>query len=128
MLSIGTIAAKVFGTSNDRKLKTYRPNVEAINALEPEVEHLSDTELRARTALFRKQLTTVSRSTTSRCRPATVREAAKRTLGQRHFDAADRRHGAAPGQDLGDEDGRGKTLVATLAVYPATRSRATRMS
>ena len=56
MLSIGTIAAKVFGTSNDRKLKSFRPNVEAINELEPELERLSDADLRARTAAFRKQL------------------------------------------------------------------------
>ena len=48
MLSIGTIAAKVFGTSNDRKIKSYRPKVEAINALEPEMVKFSDAELRAR--------------------------------------------------------------------------------
>ena len=56
MLSIGAIAAKVFGSSNDRKVKTYRPKVEAINALEPEMERLTDAELRARTEMFRKQL------------------------------------------------------------------------
>ena len=56
MLSIGAIAAKVFGTSNDRRLKVYRPRVEAINALEPEVERLSDAELIGRTEAFRKQL------------------------------------------------------------------------
>src|SRR5205085_8534881 len=87
MLSIGTIAAKVFGTSNDRKLKTYRPHVEAINALEPEVERLSDAELRARTATFRKQLADgVALDDLLVPAFATVREAAKRTLGQRHFD------------------------------------------
>ena len=47
MLSIGAIAAKVFGRSNDRKVKTYRPKVEAINALEPEMVRLTDAELRA---------------------------------------------------------------------------------
>ncbi len=56
MLSIGTIAAKVFGSSNDRRVKGYKPKVEAINALEPEMERLSDAELRARTDEFRRQL------------------------------------------------------------------------
>ena len=45
----GTVAKKIFGTSNDRRLKTYRPKVAAINALEPEMRRLSDAELRART-------------------------------------------------------------------------------
>ena len=71
MLSIGAIAAKVFGTSNDRRLKAYRPNVDAINALEPELERLSDAELRARTEAFRKQLADGARTrTTCWCRPS----------------------------------------------------------
>src|ERR1700704_3414191 len=119
MLSIGTIAAKVFGTSNDRKLKTYRPNVEAINALEPELERLSDAQLRARTAAFRKQLADgVELDDLLVPAFATVREAAKRTLGQRHFDVQ-----LIGGMVLHEGDiaemktGEGKTLVATLAVY-----------
>src|SRR3989440_4321571 len=119
MLSIGTIAAKVFGTSNDRKLKTYRPNVEAINALEPEVERLTDAELRARTAAFRKQLADgVALDDLLVPAFATVREAAKRTLGQRHFDVQ-----LIGGMVLHQgkisemKTGEGKTLVATLAVY-----------
>jgi preprotein translocase subunit SecA len=119
MLSIGTIAAKVFGTSNDRKLKTYRPHVEAINALEPEVERLSDAELRARTATFRKQLADgVVLDDLLVPAFATVREAAKRTLGQRHFDVQ-----LIGGMVLHQgkisemKTGEGKTLVATLAVY-----------
>jgi preprotein translocase subunit SecA len=119
MLSIGTIAAKVFGTSNDRKLKTYRPNVEAINALEPEVERLSDAELRARTAAFRKQLADgVELDDLLVPAFATVREAARRTLGQRHFDVQ-----LIGGMVLHQgkisemKTGEGKTLVATLAVY-----------
>ena len=56
MLSLGTIASKIFGSSNDRKLKLYRPTVAAINALEAETAKLSDADLRARTAQFRKQL------------------------------------------------------------------------
>src|SRR6478672_8404659 len=119
MLSIGTIAAKVFGTSNDRKLKTYRPNVEAINALESELEGLSDAELRARTAAFRQQLAEgVSLDDLLVPAFATVREAAKRTLGQRHFDVQ-----LIGGMVLHEgkisemKTGEGKTLVATLAAY-----------
>ena len=56
MLSIGTIAAKVFGTSNDRKLKSYNTLPEQVNALEAEVEALSDEQLRERTETYRKQL------------------------------------------------------------------------
>jgi preprotein translocase subunit SecA len=119
MLSIGTIAAKVFGTSNDRKLKSYRPNVEAINALEPELERLTDVELRARTADFRKQLADGT-PLDDLLVPAfaTVREAAKRTLGQRHFDVQ-----LIGGMVLHQgkisemKTGEGKTLVATLPVY-----------
>src|SRR5262245_32644290 len=119
MLSIGTIAAKVFGTSNDRRLKSYRPNVEAINALEPELERLSDAELRARTEDFRKQLADGA-DLDELLVPAfaTVREAAKRTLGQRHFDVQ-----LIGGMVLHQgkisemKTGEGKTLVATLPVY-----------
>ncbi len=56
MLSLGTIASKVFGSSNERKLKKYGPVVAQINALEPEVVALSDDDLRARTEAFRKRL------------------------------------------------------------------------
>src|SRR4249919_2823106 len=119
MLSIGTIAAKVFGTSNDRKLKSFRPTVEAINELEPELERLSDAELRARTADFRKQLADGT-PLDDLLVPAfaTVREAAKRTLGQRHFDVQ-----LIGGMVLHQgkisemKTGEGKTLVATLPVY-----------
>ena len=119
MLSIGAIAAKVFGTSNDRRLKAYRPSVEAINALEPELERLSDAELRARTEAFRKQLADGAELDDLLVPAfATVREAAKRTLGQRHFDVQ-----LIGGMVLHEgkisemKTGEGKTLVATLAVY-----------
>src|SRR5207245_2354841 len=113
------IAAKVFGTSNDRKLKSFRPTVEAINELEPELERLSDAELRARTAALRKQLADGT-ALDELLVPAfaTVREAAKRTLGQRHFDVQ-----LIGGMVLHQgkisemKTGEGKTLVATLAVY-----------
>src|ERR1700704_2437918 len=119
MLSIGAIAAKVFGTSNDRRLKAYRPRVEAINALEGELERLSDAELRARTETFRKQLADGAELDDLLVPAfATVREAGKRTLGQRHFDVQ-----LIGGMVLHEgkisemKTGEGKTLVATLAVY-----------
>jgi preprotein translocase subunit SecA len=119
MLSIGALAAKVFGTSNDRRLRVYRPNVEAINALEGELEQLSDAQLRARTESFRKQLADGT-ALDDLLVPAfaTVREAAKRTLGQRHFDVQ-LMGGMVLHQGKISEmkTGEGKTLVATLPVY-----------
>ncbi len=84
---LGAIAKKIFGSANDRRLKTYQPKVKAINAQEPEVSSLSDEALRARTQEFRDQLA-AGRTVDDLLVPAfaTVREAAKRTLGQRHFD------------------------------------------
>ncbi len=119
MLSIGALASKVFGSSNDRKLKKYWPLVAKINALEPEVEKLSDADLRARTETFRARL--AKGEDLDALLPeafATVREAAKRTLGQRHFDVQ-----LIGGMVLHEgriaemKTGEGKTLVATLPVY-----------
>ena len=119
MLSINTIAAKIFGTSNDRKIKAYRPMVEAINALEDEVKALSDDDLRARTVEFREHFAH-GMPLKDLLAPAfaTVREGARRALGQRHFDVQ-----LIGGMVLNDGDiaemktGEGKTLVATLPVY-----------
>ena len=116
---LGTIAKRVFGSSNDRRLKSYRPKVAAINALEPEMIKLSDEELAARTVQFRAQLA-AGKTLDDLLVPAfaTVREAAKRMLGQRHFDVQ-----LIGGMVLNDRGiaemrtGEGKTLVATLAVY-----------
>ncbi len=120
MLSIGTIATKIFGTSNDRRLKRYDANVDAINALEPELEALSDEALRARTDVFRRQVQEEGVPLDDLIVPAfaTVREAAKRTLGQRHFDVQlvggmVLHHGNIAEMKTGE----GKTLVATLPVY-----------
>jgi preprotein translocase subunit SecA len=119
MLSIGALAAKVFGRSNDRKVKTYRPQVEAINALEPDMVRLTDAELRDRTAMFRKQLAEgVPLDDLLVPAFATVREAAKRVLGQRHFDV--QLIGGMvlhQGKIAEMKTGEGKTLVATLPVY-----------
>ncbi len=119
MLSIGSIAAKIFGSANDRKLKSYRGIVAAINELEPELERLTDEELRGRTEQFRQQLK-AGKSLDDLLVPAfaTVREAAKRTLGQRHFDVQ-LMGGIAlhQGKIAEMKTGEGKTLVATLPVY-----------
>src|SRR6266481_3244734 len=84
---IGALARKFFGSANDRRVKGYQSRVDAINALEPETSALSDDALKARTAEFRQQLAD-GKTLDDILVPAfaTVREAAKRTLGQRHFD------------------------------------------
>jgi preprotein translocase subunit SecA len=113
------IARAVFGTANDRSLKTYQRRVPQINALEPAMEALSDEALRAKTAEFRARL--ADGATLDDILPeafAVVREAGKRTLGQRHFDVQ-----LVGGMVLHDgkvaemKTGEGKTLVATLPVY-----------
>ncbi len=113
------IARAVFGTANDRSLKGYQRRVPQINALEPAMEALSDDALRAKTAEFRERL--AGGATLDELQPeafAVVREAAKRTLGQRHFDVQ-----LVGGMVLHDgkisemKTGEGKTLVATLPVY-----------
>jgi preprotein translocase subunit SecA len=119
MVGLGAIARKLFGTANDRRIKGYRPKVAAINALEEEYSKLSDEELRNKTAEFRQQLADGTKLE-SLLVPAfaTVREAAKRTLGQRHYDVQ-----LMGGMVLNDgsisemRTGEGKTLVATLAAY-----------
>jgi preprotein translocase subunit SecA len=116
---LGALARKFFGSANDRRIKAYQPRVDAINALEPEVAALSDEALKARTAEFRKELAD-GKTLDDILVPAfaTVREAAKRTLKQRHFDVQ-----LIGGMVLHEGDiaemktGEGKTLVATLAVY-----------
>ena len=70
MLGLGSIAAKIFGTSNDRKVKQYLARVPAINALEAETEKLSDAELKARTEQFRKQLADGTPLRTYSCLPS----------------------------------------------------------
>ena len=84
---IGAALRKVFGSSNERRIKSYRPRVDEINDLEKELEALSDEALRARTDEFKQQLAD-GKTLDDILVPAfaTVREASKRTLGQRHFD------------------------------------------
>ncbi len=110
---------KIFGTANDRIIKSLGKTVARINALEPELEALSDDALKQRTPAFRERLE--SGETLDDILPeafATVREAAKRTLGQRHFDVQ-LKGGLVlhEGKISEMKTGEGKTLVATLAVY-----------
>jgi preprotein translocase subunit SecA len=116
---IGAVARKLFGSSNDRRIRSYRSRVDEINALEPEIEKLSDEALRARTEEFKKQLAEGA-TLDDILAPAfaTVREAAKRSLGQRHFDV--QLIGGVvlhEGRIAEMKTGEGKTLVATLPVY-----------
>src|ERR1700724_1819356 len=116
---LGSLAKKIFGSSNDRRLKGYRPKVAAINALEPEMLKLSDADLRARTEQFRAAVGS-GKALDDLLVPAfaTVREAARRTLGQRHFDV--QLMGGMVlhyGKIAEMRAGEGKTLVATLATY-----------
>ncbi|EDP67001.1 Preprotein translocase subunit SecA [alpha proteobacterium BAL199] len=115
----GAIAKALFGSQNDRILKGLQKPVEAVNALEAEISALSDDDLRAKTDAFRERLG--AGEDLENLLPeafAVVREAARRVLGQRHFDV----------QLLGGmvlhkgkiaemKTGEGKTLVATLPVY-----------
>uniref|UniRef100_UPI003BA946F3 preprotein translocase subunit SecA n=1 Tax=Stappia sp. TaxID=1870903 RepID=UPI003BA946F3 len=119
MAGLGALARKLFGSANDRRIKQMRSRVDAINALEEEVKGLSDDELRARTATFREELA-AGKKLDHILEPAfaTVREASRRVLGQRHYDV--QLIGGIvlnSGQISEMRTGEGKTLVATLAVY-----------
>jgi preprotein translocase subunit SecA len=115
----GALARKIFGSSNDRRVKSYRPRVDAINALELELKGLSDEALRARTTAFKEQIAKGA-TLDDVLVPAfaTVREGARRALKMRHFDTQ-----LIGGMVLHDgaiaemKTGEGKTLVATLPVY-----------
>lgn len=117
---LGGLARKIFGSSNERRLKNYRPKVASINALEADLIKLDDAALRARTDEFRQQIADGSKTVDDLLIPAfaTVREAAKRALGQRHFDV--QMIGGMVLNERGIAEmrtGEGKTLVATLPVY-----------
>jgi preprotein translocase subunit SecA len=116
---IGALARRLFGSANDRYVRSLGPIAQEINELEPALEALSDEDLRARTGMLKQRL--ADGETLDDILPdafATVREAAKRTLGQRHFDV--QLMGGVVlhrGMIAEMKTGEGKTLVATLAVY-----------
>lgn len=116
---LADLARKIFGTANNRFVKKQYKIVEQINAIEPDFVKLSDEELRNKTLEFRNRLK--EGETLDDILPeafATVREAAKRTLGQRHYDV--QLIGGIvlhKGMIAEMKTGEGKTLVATLAAY-----------
>ena len=113
------ILKKIFKTSNERKLVEIQPLVQKINSLEPQIQKLSDQDLKSKTQEFKKRIK--NGENLNKILPeafACVREASIRTIGQRHFDV----------QLLGGiilnqgnisemKTGEGKTLVATLPAY-----------
>jgi preprotein translocase subunit SecA len=116
---LNQVLAKVFGSKHERDVKRMQPIVDAVDALEPEIEKLTDEELRAKTAAFKEQIEQGA-SVEDLVAPAfaVVREAARRTIHQRHY----------PVQLMGGlvlhqgkiaemKTGEGKTLMSTLPVY-----------
>ena len=113
------VLSKVFGTANDREIKRFVPRVDQIARLEPSFTPLSDAELQAKTPEFRQRLENGEPLDDLLAEAfATVREAAKRTLGQRHYDVQ-MIGGIAlhNGQIAEMKTGEGKTLVGTLPAY-----------
>jgi preprotein translocase subunit SecA len=116
---LGGLAKAIFGSSNDRYVKSLNPLVARIAACEPNISAMTDAELANQTVLFRARL--AEGETLDQLLPeafATVREAAKRTLGQRHYDV--QMVGGIVlhrGEIAEMRTGEGKTLVATLACY-----------
>ncbi len=119
MVSLGGLARKIFGSSNDRRVRSYQPRVAAIGALEEKMKALSDAELAAKTDEFKAQLA-AGKTLDDILVPAfaVAREGSRRALGMRPFDVQ-----LIGGMILNDnaiaemKTGEGKTLVATLAVY-----------
>jgi preprotein translocase subunit SecA len=119
MLGLSSLAKRFFGSLNERKLRGYIARLEAINALEPEFQALEEDALKAKTTEFKARLAqgeTLDDLLEEAF--AAVREAARRTLGQRHYDMQ-----LVGGMALHDgkisemKTGEGKTLVATLPCY-----------
>jgi preprotein translocase subunit SecA len=116
---IAALAKTIFGSANDRYVRSLGKIVDATNAFEPTISALSDDELRGQTDLFRQRLAAGAKL--DELLPeafATVREAARRTLGQRHYDVQLIGGIALHRGEIAEmKTGEGKTLVATLAVY-----------
>jgi len=118
-LMLGGLAKSLFGSSNDRYVKSLGSIVNKINSFEPTISAMSDADLSNQTAVFREQLANGTKLDDLLPEVfATVREAAKRTLGQRHYDV--QMVGGIVlhrGEIAEMRTGEGKTLVATLATY-----------
>ncbi len=119
MVSLGGVARKLFGSANERRIRSYRPRVAAINALEEQMAALSDDDLKAKTEEFKKQLAEGKSLDDLLVEAfAVAREASRRVLGLRPFDVQ-----LIGGMILHEnaiaemKTGEGKTLVATLPVY-----------
>jgi preprotein translocase subunit SecA len=127
MLGFSGIAQRLFGSSNDRKIRPYKNRVAEINALEPKFAAMTDDQLRGMTAEFKKRLGKggsngdAGNETLEDLLPeafAVVREAAKRTLKQRHYDVQLVGGMVLHYGNIAEmKTGEGKTLVATLPVY-----------
>jgi preprotein translocase subunit SecA len=119
MVSFGGLARKIFGSSNERRVRSFKPRVDQINALEAEISSLTDDELKAKTAEFREKLANGTKLDDLLVPAfAVAREAAKRVLGMRPFDV--QLIGGMVLHNGGISEmrtGEGKTLVATLPVY-----------
>jgi len=113
------VAKSIFGSANDRYVRGLGKYVDAINAFEPNIQALSDEELRGQTEVFRQRLANGEKLDNLIPEAfATVREAAIRTLGQRHYDVQLIGGIALHRGEIAEmKTGEGKTLVATLAVY-----------
>jgi preprotein translocase subunit SecA len=114
-----SVAKSIFGSSNDRYVRGLGKYVDAVNGFEPNIQALTDDELRGQTELFRQRLANGEKLDDLIPEAfATVREAAIRTLGQRHYDVQLIGGIALHRGEIAEmKTGEGKTLVATLAVY-----------
>ena len=114
-----SLAKNIFGSSNDRYVRGLQKYVDAVNALEGDISALSDEDLAAQTVLFRERLANGEKLDSLLPEAfATVREAAVRTLGQRHYNVQLIGGIALHRGEIAEmKTGEGKTLVATLAVY-----------
>ncbi len=116
---IGQFLTKIFGSKNERELKTLQPAVQLINSLEPEMRALSDDKLRAKTGYFKEQ--NENGATLEDILPevfATVREASMRVLKMRHFDVQLIGGMVLNSGNIAEmKTGEGKTLAATLPAY-----------
>jgi len=116
---IAALAKSIFGSANDRYVRGLGKYVDAVNALEPSISALSDEQLRGQTDVLRQRFANGAKLDALLPEAfATVREAARRTLGQRHYDVQLIGGIALHRGEIAEmKTGEGKTLVATLATY-----------